>query len=139
VRIETAWASLFYPPPDDCAKETIHAYLREPLRQKALDFLSTISLGQREIQDLLNLHHDLQQRADELGRKISRLEGIDHDGTLSSLKNQLEDIQNRMDSLAEHIRVDDRKLNALKRKCHHSVPNMNERKENWTTPVLYDQ
>lgn len=113
VRIETAWASLFYPPPDDCAKETIHAYLREPLRQKALDFLSTISLGQREIQDLLNLHHDLQQRADELGRKISRLEGIDHDGTLSSLKNQLEDIQNRMDSLAEHIRVDDRKLNAL--------------------------
>lgn len=113
VRIETAWASLFYPPSDDCAKETIHAYLHELLRQKALEFLSTLSLGQREIQDLLNLQHDLQQRADELGRKISRLEGIDHDGTLSSLKKQMEDIQNKMDDLAEHIRIDDRKITAL--------------------------
>ena len=112
-RIETAWASLFYPPPDDCAKETIHAYLHEPLRQKALEFFSTINLGQREIQDLLNLQHDLQQRADEFGRKISRLEGIDHDGALSSLKKQLEDIQNKMDDLAEHLRVDDRKLTSL--------------------------
>lgn len=112
-RIETAWASLFYPPPDDCAKETIHDYLHEPLRQKALEFLSTLNLGQREIQDLLNLQHDLQQRADELGRKISRLEGIDHDGALSALKKQLEDIQNRMDDLANHIRVDDRKISAL--------------------------
>jgi len=112
-RIETAWTSLFYPPPDDCAKETVHAYLHEPLRQKALEFLSTINLGQREIHDLLNLQHDLQQRADELGRKISRLEGIDHDGTLSSLKKQLEDIQKKLDYLADHIRVDDRKIAAL--------------------------
>ncbi|MDP1774788.1 MAG: DNA sulfur modification protein DndD [Methylobacter sp.] len=112
-RIETAWTSLFYPPPDDCAKETVHAYLHEPLRLKALEFLSTINLGQREIHDLLNLQHDLQQRADELGRKISRLEGIDHDGTLSSLKKQLEDIQKKLDYLADHIRVDDRKIAAL--------------------------
>lgn len=112
-RIESAWTSLFYPPPDDCAKETVHAYLHEPLRQKALEFLSTINLGQREIQDLLNSQHDLQQRADELGRKISRLEGIDHDGTLSSLKKQLEDIQKKSDYLADHIRADDRKIAAL--------------------------
>lgn len=78
-----------------------------------MEFLSTINLGQREIQDLLNLQHDLQQRADELGRKISRLEGIDHDGTLSSLKKQLEDIQKKMDYLADHVRADDRKIAAL--------------------------
>jgi DNA sulfur modification protein DndD len=112
-RIASAWTSLFYPPPDDCAKETVHAYLHEPLRQKALEFLSTINLGQREIQDLLNSQHDFQQRADELGRKISRLEGIDHDGTLSSLKKQLEDIQKKSDYLADHIRADDRKIAAL--------------------------
>jgi DNA sulfur modification protein DndD len=40
-RIESAWTSLFYPPPDDCAKETVHAYLHEPLRQKALEFRAT--------------------------------------------------------------------------------------------------
>ncbi|MGR8933862.1 MAG: DNA sulfur modification protein DndD [Gammaproteobacteria bacterium] len=112
-RIEAAWASLFYPPPDDCAKEIVHNYLHEPLRQKALEFLSSISLGQREVHDLLNEQHVLQQRTDELGRKISRLEGIDRDGTLSLLKKQLKDVQNKLDDLAEHIRSDDRKINTL--------------------------
>jgi hypothetical protein len=76
-RIETAWASLFYPPPDDCAKEIMHEYLHDSLRQKAFEFLASISLGQKEIYDMLNEQHALQQRVDELGRKISRIEGID--------------------------------------------------------------
>ena len=113
LRLEAAWASLFYPPPADCAKEVVHDYLQESLRQKALDFMETIKLGQREIHDLLNDQRTLQQRIDELGRKISRLEGIDRDGTLAALKKELEDIQTKMDDLAERVRSDDRKITTL--------------------------
>lgn len=112
-RMEVAWATLFYPPPNDCAKNITHDYLHESLRTKALDFLGSINLGQKEIQDLLNEQHNLQQRADELGRKVSRLEGIDRDGTLSTLKNQLEKIQSEIDALGDRVRIDDRKIITL--------------------------
>lgn len=112
-RIEVAWASLFYPPPDECAKEIMYDYLHETLRQKTLDFLASLQLGQKEIHDLLNDQRTMQQRVDELGRKISRLEGIDRDGTLSALKKQLESTQNAIDALAEKIRADDRKITTL--------------------------
>lgn len=112
-RLEAAWASLFYPPPEDCAKEVVHGCLREALRQKVLDFMETINLGQREIHDLLNDQHALQQRIDELGRKVSRLEGIDRDGTLATLKTRLNDILSQVDTLAERIRTDNRKFDTL--------------------------
>lgn len=112
-RIKAAWGSLFYPPPKGCAEEVVHGYLHDALRRKAIDFMSTIPLGQREIHELLNEQHALQQRVDELGRKISRLEGIDRDGTLAGLKGRLEDIQSRMDDLADRIRSDDRTITAL--------------------------
>lgn len=112
-RMEIAWASLFYPPPEDCAKEILHDYLHDALRQKAMEFLGTISLGQKEIHDLLSEQHALQQRVDELGRKISRLEGIDRDGTLTTLKKQLEEVTHQIDELTERIRMDDRKITSL--------------------------
>lgn len=112
-RLEAAWGSLFYPPPDDCAKETLHGYMHDALRRKAIDFMDTLALGQREIHDLLKEQNELQQRVEGLGRKISRLEGIDRDGTLAKLKNRLHEIQNEMDGLADHIRSDDRKITTL--------------------------
>lgn len=112
-RIDAAWATLFYPPPGDCADEIIHDYLHDSLREKALTFLGSIKLGQKEIKDILNEQRSFQQRTDDLGRKISRVEGIDRDGTLTALKKQLEDVQRQMDSLGERVRVDDRKVTAL--------------------------
>lgn len=112
-RLEAAWASLFYPPPSDCANEVIHDYLHESLRQKALGFMNTINLGQREIHDLLSDQHGLQQRLDELGRKISRLEGIDRDGTVAAWKKELDDIQVKRDDLDRRIDSDRRKIIAL--------------------------
>lgn len=112
-RMEAAWASLFYPPPDDCAKEIIHSYLHETLRQKALGFLDNISLGQEEIQDLVKEQNFLAQRIDAVGRKINKLEGIDRDGTLSTLKGELQRVQENLDKLAEDARSDDRKIHSL--------------------------
>ncbi|HEY9080472.1 DNA sulfur modification protein DndD [Magnetovibrio sp.] len=112
-RIEAAWASLFYPPPDDCASEIVHTYMDDRLRQKAKNFLGSLSLGQQEVQDLLSEQKSAYQRIDELGRKISKLEGIDRDGTLTALKNELQKAQDRIDQLAEDNRADDRKIHAL--------------------------
>lgn len=112
-RLDFAWDALFYPPPNDCAKEIVHQYLHESQRVAALDFLKSINLGQKEIQDLLNEQHALQQRTDELGRKISRLEGIDRDGTLTNLKIQLEAVQKRIEALSDKVRIDDRTMITL--------------------------
>lgn len=112
-RMEAAWASLFYPPPEDCAKEVVHTYLHDALRQKALDFLSSVTLGQKEIHELLAEQTGLQQRVDELGRRISRLEGIDTDGTLATLKKHLDLVQKKSDELVERIRTDERKIVTL--------------------------
>lgn len=112
-RLDAAWDTLFYPPPDDCAKEIVHDYLHEAQRVRALEFLGSINLGQKEIQDLVNDQHALQQRTDELGRKISRVEGIDRDGTLTGLKSKLEEVQAKADALAERVRIDDRLMVTL--------------------------
>jgi DNA sulfur modification protein DndD len=113
VRLDAAWDKLFYPPPDDCADVIIHNYLHESQRIKALEFLTSINLGQKEIQDLLIEQNSLQQRTDELGRKISRVEGIDRDGTLKGLKDKLEEAQAKIDALGERARVDDRSMITL--------------------------
>lgn len=112
-RLDAAWDTLFYPPPDDCAEEIVHDYLHEAQRVKALEFLSSVNLGQKEIQDLVNEQHTLQQRTDELGRKISRLEGIDRDGTLTGLKSKLEAVQAKIEELSDRVRIDDRTMVTL--------------------------
>lgn len=112
-RLDAAWDALFYPPPDDCADEIIHDYFHEAQRVKALEFLGSIHLGQKEIQDLLNDQRSIQQRTDELGRKISIVEGIDRDGTLAGLKAELDEVQRRSDALSEQSRIDDRFLGVL--------------------------
>jgi DNA sulfur modification protein DndD len=112
-RLETAWASLFYPPPKGCAEKIEHDYLEDKLRNRALEFLAKNSLGQKDIRGLLLDQQELQQKADELGRKITRLEGVDRDGTLSDLKKQLKEVQSKLDELAERARIDDRKVASL--------------------------
>jgi DNA sulfur modification protein DndD len=84
-RIETAWASLFHPPPTNCADKVMHPYLGADLRRKAQEFLDSINVGQQEVNDLLDEQRRLQDRIEELRRRITRLEGVDRDGTLSDL------------------------------------------------------
>lgn len=112
-RIETAWASLFYPPPNGSAKTIVHSYLHEELRQKVVKFIDNLSLGQHEITALLGEQKDLVARIDELGRRVSRLEGIDRDGTLVGLKTSLNDVQRQLDEFSDVSRDNDRKLTSL--------------------------
>ena len=113
VRLEAAWATLFYPPPADCAKTITHDYLHESQRPKAVDFLNNLNLGRQEIQDLLANQHALEQRNDDLSRKISRLDGIHRDGTMAAMKAELESVSKRVDFLNDQERNQDRSVTAL--------------------------
>ena len=112
-RMNAAWAALFYPAPSDCAKNIVHGYLHESQRVQALDFIQCLSLGRKEIQDLLANQHTLDQRNSELSRKISRLDGIDRDGTLAAMKEELETVTRRIDALSDQSREQDRSVVAL--------------------------
>ena len=112
-RIETAWASLFHPPPSNCAETITHSYLHDALRQKALTFLDSLDVGQQEVHDLLAEQRDLTARIEDLNRKISRVEGIDRDGTLAELKKNLSRITAEIDVVEAHIKDDEREVFGL--------------------------
>ncbi len=117
-RIETAWASLFHPPPENCAEEVQHPYLGTDLRRKALEFLDTIAVGQQEVGELLDEQRRLQDRIDELRRRITRLEGVDRDGTLSDLTSTLNRVTAEIDDLEAHIRDEARQMAGLEVTVH---------------------
>lgn len=112
-RIESAWASLFHPPPSNCAETITHGYLHEGLREKALSFLNSVPVGQQDVHDLLSEQRNISDQIDELGRKISRIEGIDRDGTLTKLKQELSQISQNIDQLEDEIRNHDREAVGL--------------------------
>lgn len=112
-RIEVAWASLFHPAPANCAEKVIHPYLHESLRTRALSFLDSLSVGQQEVHDLLGEQREFGERIDELNRKISRVEGIDRDGTLAELKTNLTKISGEIEALEDVIRTEEREAVGL--------------------------
>jgi DNA sulfur modification protein DndD len=117
-RVEAAWQSLFLPPPPNCADEFVHDYLHDELKQRAIKFLAGLTVGQKEVNDLLMQKADLEKRIDEVSRQISRVEGIDRDGTLSELKNQLNAIMQKSDALESQIGNMDREIVGLEAIIH---------------------
>lgn len=97
-RIETAWASLFHPPPTNCAQTVVHGYLHDELRERALSFLGSLSVGQQDVHDLLSQQRSPVDQIDEPGRKISRVEG-DRDGTMATLKSELKRVSDEVETL----------------------------------------
>ena len=62
---------------------------------------------------MLSEQKAFERRIDEFGRKVSKLEGIDRDGTLAAVKKDFQNIQNRLDELSEDSRSNERSINAL--------------------------
>jgi DNA sulfur modification protein DndD len=112
-RIETAWASLFHPAPTNCAENVVHGYLHEGLRERALNFLGTIQVGQQEVHDLLARQKALEEQIGELNRKIARVEGIDRDGTLNDLTANLNRISSEMEIVEQAIKDKEREEYSL--------------------------
>ncbi len=138
-RIESAWASLFHPAPDNCAKKVVHGYLSESLRDRALSFLSSISVGQQDVYDLLAKQRSFTEQIEELNRKISRVEGIDLDGTLASLKAEMARITSEIDTLEARIRDDDREVFGLEVAVNNTKARYTQEKKRLddTSPARY--
>ena len=117
-RIQAAWASLFFPPPDDCAKEIVYDFLSIQQRTQTLAALAGSSLGMQEIHSVLREQGEAEERINELNRKISRVEGIDRDGTLAALRGELKKVQERRTQLDETWREDERRKVALEAQIH---------------------
>jgi DNA sulfur modification protein DndD len=117
-RLATAWTRLFYPPPNDCADGIKHGYLNEADRNALLTFLDQLSLSSQAISARLSEQVALQSEIDSLNRKIAKLEGVENDGTLASLRSELERTQNELNDLDTSIRDEDRQLIALEKNAH---------------------
>jgi DNA sulfur modification protein DndD len=128
-RIETAWASLFHPPPSNCADKFVHSYLHEGLRERALSFLDSMAVGQQDVQDLLAQQRSLTEQIDDLGRKISRVEGIDRDGTLKEMKTNMSRVSSDIDQLEDMIRTEDREVLGLEVTANNTRSRYNQEKK----------
>lgn len=117
-RVESAWQSLFLPPPPDCADKFMHDYLHDELKQKAIKFLSSLSVGRQGINDFIIQKNDLEARIEEINRRISRIDGIDRDGTLKELKVKLDSIIQRIDLLESQSGNLQREITSLEAVIH---------------------
>lgn len=91
-RLEAAWESLFYPPPEGCAEVIIHEYLYGGKREQVIDNMSNLKVGVKDILGLIERKEILQRRVRELINRITRIEGVDRDGTLARLNAELNTI-----------------------------------------------
>jgi DNA sulfur modification protein DndD len=112
-RLSSAWASLFFPPPNDCAEQIIHSYLTQNERETLLRFMDALGLSASDISSQISKQAELNSKIDDLSRKISKLEGIENDGTLQTLRNELEDVRNRINDLDEKRSEAERRLVAV--------------------------
>lgn len=129
LRIEAAWESLFLPPPPDSAEEVKHDYLHDELKKKALAFLGGLSVGQKEIHNLINSKNELEGRIDEISKRISRVEGIDRDGTLAELKNKLNDLIAEIDQLEALQGNSQREIASLEAIVHQTKAKLENEKQ----------
>ncbi|WP_250499009.1 DNA sulfur modification protein DndD [Caballeronia sp. GAWG1-5s-s] len=116
--ITRAWTSLFHPPPPDAASEIVHRYLSKEARHDTFAFLDSVDLSQQDIDDLLEKQESLNRRIEDLGRQISRLEGLDRDGTLATFKKSIDELTAPWDRLQDAIRNNERKQGALENRAH---------------------
>lgn len=88
-RLDIAWESLFFPLPPDCAEEIIHDYLSDDKRDALLNLLGDLRKGARGIRRLVKTREELERQFRELERRYAKLEGIDRDGTLARINEEL--------------------------------------------------
>ena len=113
-----------------------NSYLHDALRQKALTFLDSLDVGQQEVHALLAEQRDLTARIEDLNRKISRVEGIDRDGTLAELKKNLSRITAEIDVVEAHIKDDEREVFGLEVTVNNTRRGISRKQNDAMKPAL---
>lgn len=109
-RIDRAWQGLFYPIPEGCAQEIVHRWLHDGQRTAALDGLRGLQLGRQTVLGAVARLVELQERERVLDYRLTRVEGIDRDGTLARIKESLsalnqdiEEAERKLGDVGRHL------------------------------------
>lgn len=112
-RLETAWESLFYPLPDGCAEEIIHDYIHGAKRQQVISMMKNLSIGAQDILGLLERRDNLQEKVRSLRNRLAKIEGIDRDGTLATLKVEIDAINGKIDQKQQELGSIEKEISML--------------------------
>jgi len=112
-RIEKAWESLFFPPPVGCTDVITHEYLSLDQRKKVLSLIEKVKIGADEIRTLISERERLLKKIHELDNKRARIEGLDRDGTLASLNNDLKNLSTSIESKQKDLGSVEREIIAI--------------------------
>jgi DNA sulfur modification protein DndD len=93
IAITEAWESLFWPRPVDCAVDVLHGYLEPRQRQRLEEAQSVFRVGATQIRELVRRRADIRVRLKELENRRIQLQGVDDDGALTKLNEELRAIQ----------------------------------------------
>ena len=96
-RLNVAWESLFYPPPSDCAEELIHNYLSDDRRESVLAMTERLNIGAQEIRALVQKRDNLQRELRDLEKRWAKIDGVDRDGTLARINEELAGVSATID------------------------------------------
>lgn len=96
-RLNVAWESLFYPPPSDCADVIVHDYLSDEKRESVLLMTERLNIGAQEIRSLVQRRDNLQRELRDLEKRWAKIDGVDRDGTLSRINEELAGVSATID------------------------------------------
>ncbi|MDP2829769.1 MAG: AAA family ATPase [Sulfuricellaceae bacterium] len=113
IAITEAWESLFWPRPLDCALEVLHGYLEPRQRQRLEEAQSTFRVGATQIRELVRRRSDIRVRLKELENRRIQLQGVDDDGSLSKLNEELKAIQEGLNTSNRNRGDLERRLTSL--------------------------
>lgn len=111
--VNWAWEGLFWPRPSDCAESVLHNYLEERQRQRLEESQSVISVGASQIRQLVKQKADIVQRLKELENRRIQLQGIEDDGSLKKLNDELRAVQSDLTALGRERGDLERQLTSI--------------------------
>jgi DNA sulfur modification protein DndD len=91
--IAQAWEALYFPRPEGCAETILHDYLESRQRQRLENSSENIKIGANQIRDLVVQKKEIEIRLAELEMLRIKLEGINDDGVVQKLNQELESVQ----------------------------------------------
>ena len=100
--IDEAWESLYWPRPEGCADVLLHGYLEPRQRQRLAESQAAIAVGAAEIRALIEERNRVRRRSKELEIQRLQLQGVDEDGTLRTVTDELKAVQQELSELSRN-------------------------------------
>jgi len=113
-RLNAAWESLFYPMPKGCAAVVVHEYFDPTKRAALLQAMNGLRMGAHDVIGLVVKRESLEKRIRELTNLYTKIEGVDRDGSLAKLKEELDVVIKTLDQRQRELGDMERQMSGLK-------------------------